>query len=146
MASRLTALGLLLVLAGCGGEGSLGGSLSDVYDLSFETVRARLFPSDLAIEFVNAKEEVVVRLTVKRALKEPHASETVDLASEGDVTGTSGGVGIPRIARGTLTLTAWMPNAGAQVIGRFEAVFASGSAEYDLHGDFSTTLEIVPPK
>jgi len=135
---------LILLLCACDDKGGdLSGSLSNVYDLSFESVRARLYPSDLSIEFVNGQGEVVVRVTGRRAAREPSAGVKVDLVTEGDVTGTSGGVEIPRITRGTLTLTAFMAEQNARVEGRFDGVFAAGSTELSLTGNFSTRLEIV---
>ena len=137
---------LLIALLACACDdrgGDLSGSLGDVYDLSFDSVRARLYPSDLSIEFVNGRGEVVVRVTGRRAAREPAAGASFDLVSEGDVTGTSGGVDIPRIARGTLTLTAFTAKQDAQVQGRFDGVFAAGSTELSLSGSFSTRLEVV---
>lgn len=138
---------LACALCGCGGPGgSLDGSLSDAYDLSFDTVRARLYASDLAIEYVNEKDEVVVRLTIKRAVREPKPGETYDLVTGGDVTGTSGGVEIPRFTEGEVALTAYMPKEQAQVRGRFSAVFKAGTTELSLSGDFATRVEIVAPR
>jgi hypothetical protein len=142
----LVALAVLSVLS-CGDDGgNLEGSLGEVYDLSFETVRARLYPSDLSVEYVNEHGEVVVRLTARRVPAELGDSSTVDLTEAGDITGVSGGVSIPRLREGEMSLSAYAPEDGARVSGSFSALFLAGENELDLSGDFSATIELVPPR
>lgn len=135
------------VLVACDEKGgSIEGSLSDVYDLTFESIRARLYETDLSIEYVNAEGEVVVRLTDNRARMEPAPGAVVDLMTQGDITGTSGGVTIPRITKGTMKINRFMPYENARITGSFEAVFLAGTNELSLSGDFAVRIEVVPPK
>ncbi|MFO0746695.1 MAG: hypothetical protein U1F43_13640, partial [Myxococcota bacterium] len=68
---------------------ALDGSVSEFYPLAFSAVRARLYSSELSIEFVTASGEAVVRVTVRRAEHEPKGAESIDLGTYGDVTGSS---------------------------------------------------------
>ena len=141
----LLAFFLLPQLSGCGDDngGSLGGSLGDIYDISFETVRARLYPSELAIEYVNAAGEVPVRITVRLVQVDVVGPATVDLASKGDITGSAAGIQMPRLKTGTLELKTYKPADSADVKGDFTANLGVGDSKYSLHGDFNTTLEVV---
>ncbi|MBI5525774.1 MAG: hypothetical protein HY897_05525 [Deltaproteobacteria bacterium] len=145
--SRVLVVAVVLSVFACAEEGgNLEGSLGEVYDLSFETVRARLYPSDLSIEYVNEHGEAVVRLTARRVPAELTDSSTFDLTEGGDITGASGGVSIPRLREGEMSLSAYAPEEGAHVRGSFSALFLAGENEFDLSGGFSATIELVPPR
>lgn len=138
-------LGLFLlacVAASCArDEASLTGSLGDFYDLRHDAVRARLYPSELAIEYVRGNNEVPVRVTVMVGSElEPG---TFDLLEEGNITGRSNDVDIPRYRGGELRLQDFEPADEARVRGEFEATFDTGKDVAGLSGKFDTALEVV---
>lgn len=139
------ALALAGTGAGCGDElgNFIEGSLGEFYDLSCESVRARLYSSELAIEYVNVTQEVPVRVTVRRSLTDPPGPATVDLESFGDITGVSQGADIPPFVSGTLYLRHYSRGAGSRVAGDFEAIFEAGDDQVTLDGEFETTLTVV---
>lgn len=142
------ALMLLTAMAtgsGCAvDEGELSGSLGEFYNLRCDQVRARLYDSELSIEYIDgATNEVSVRVTLRRGDRDPSGPDTVDLLLAGDVTGSSKGTLIPRFSEGTLRLNTYSPTAGAQVVGDFDVIFDVGTSEVALRGDFDTTLELV---
>jgi hypothetical protein len=137
------ALGMLMAVGACGGSEALGGSVGEHYDLEFETVRARLYPTELSIEYVRENGEVNVRLTVRVTDVNLSGPATVDLPTYGDLSGTSGGYALPAMESGTLVLEAYAPEAGAEVAGRFEAEVQGTRTTLTLHGRFETTLDVV---
>ncbi len=133
-------IGLLLLLAGCGAEaeeGALRGSVSRIYSLSHDTVRARLSETELAIQYVDGG-QVVVQVVLRAETLEGPA--TVDLA-EHRVVGRREGTPLPDLQSGTLRLSAYTPSEGAAVRGDFDALLSSGDATLTLVGDFDVVLE-----
>ena len=67
---RLTLCALIFangLLGACGSENDLSGSLEQVYRLQFDQVRARLYSSEFAVEYVVSKSGAVpVRVTLDR--------------------------------------------------------------------------------
>ena len=104
-------------------------------------MRARLYPSELAIEFVSEADEVPVRITLLR--DPPLATETYDLVERGEITGRADGVEIPRFITGSLTLENWEAIQDARVRGEFDATFETGKDVASLAGEFDTTLEVI---
>ena len=78
--------------AGCSDPNTIDGSLTGFYDTSFNDVRARLYPSQLAIEYVRENGEVPVRIVVKFGPEygdERIRTKTYNLKDRGAVTGRS---------------------------------------------------------
>lgn len=138
---------LALALAsclGCAEDGeSLQGSVSAYYPLGFLDVRARLYGSELAIEYVQADGEAVVRLTVRRAEHDPAGPGRIDLAAVGDITGSADGAELPAFGGGDLVLSDYRPRDGALVSGRFDAVMVAGAVTLTLSGTFEARLDVV---
>jgi len=144
-----TRTGLPLVLAaaalaasGCAENNALSGSLTDFYDVSFDFVRARLYPSELAIEYARTNGEVPVRLTLavgESALK----PGTYELPAAGDISGRSGTTDIPAITSATVDLGEFSPVPGTAVVGSFYASFRTGDDVTSLTGDFDTHLVVI---
>ncbi len=135
---------LALSLVGCSeDEGALRGSLGDFYDFTHSSVRARLYNSELSIEYVRENGQVPVRISLERIEGDPITTGEYNLGDRGIVTGRSGNNDIPQFLRGTLTLDAFSPSNGSQIQGDFSARFATGNDEASLTGDFDTTLEVV---
>lgn len=131
-------------LAACSDdEGALRGSLGDFYDFTHSSVRARLYNSELSIEYVRENGQVPVRISLDQVEGNPITTGEYNLADRGRITGRSGNNDIPQFLRGTLTLDAFSPSNGSQVQGDFSARFATGDDEASLTGDFDTTLEVV---
>lgn len=146
--TRVAALALLALAAllapACADEGfSLDGSLGAVYPLTADRVRARLYPSELAIEFVRESGEVPVRITVRRADGEVVRPGSVDLGRYGDVTGSLASREMPPFDGGELIFDQVGRHDGAALSGSFTARFVAGRSTYDLHGTFATRLEVV---
>ncbi len=123
---------------------TLNGSLSDVYDIHFEQVRARLYSSELAIEYVDVTGAVPVRVTLRLADAVVTPDTSYDLTEVGDITGRSDSdVEIPRFSTGKLDLDDYEPVSGALISGEFRSKYATSRDSLTLNGDFETDLEIV---
>lgn len=133
---------VMLLTAGCArDEAALAGSLGDFYDLRHDTVRARLYASELAIEYVRETNEVPVRVTILREAGIEVGE--IDIAEQGDVTGRSDGVDIPRLRTGTLRLTQYEGLTDTRIVGDFDATFDTGADVAALSGRFDTTLTVI---
>lgn len=133
-----------LILGACSSDdGGLQGSLQDFYNLSFQSVRARLYPNELSIEYVREGGQVPVRLTLRQEDGQPIKAARYDLLTLGNITGRSGDNDIPRMVNGTLTLDEYNPVNGSRIVGGFEAQFATGEDKASLSGDFDANLEVV---
>lgn len=122
-------------------EASLVGSLGNFYELRHDEVRARLYPSELAIEFVRENDEVPVRLTIRT--DPPITAGTHDLSEVGDISGRASGVEIPRFRTGEVRLIDFQPNADTRIRGDFDATFETGRDVASLAGKFDTTLVVI---
>jgi hypothetical protein len=145
--ARALLLGLALVAGGCTGE-TLFGSLSDVYRLEHESVRARLYDSELAIEYVDVRGGVPVRVSLRTTEATPAAGGEYDLMAVGDITGVlADGTEIPRIVEGTLELSEFENRPGGACAGDFDARMDAGRDILALTGRFDATIEVVtwPP-
>lgn len=144
MIKTLATICLFGVLGACdsGGNG-LKGSLSTFHDLSYSTVRARLYSSELAVEYVRENQEVALRVSLRRAELEPAEGVIADLASQGDVTGATAGTPLPALTAGRLHLSRFSAVDGATVRGNFSARFQAGLTEVGLSGDFDVPLTLV---
>jgi len=141
---RALLLALVALSLGCANsDNSLAGSVSEFYPLSFATVRARLYDSELSIEYVRANGETVVRVTVRRDDKDPTGPGTIDLEAVGDITGSAGGVPLPPFVDGSLVFNDYRAKDGALVGGHFEGRLESGDARLSLSGTFDTRLDLV---
>ena len=130
-------------LAACDDEeaaADLHGSVSRVYPLDYQSVRARLFTSELAIQYV-ADREVIVSAVARLENLSIDGPTTVDLTEHGEVVGARGNTVLPPFLSGTLRLEAYSPTAGAKVSGSFDAVLEGDDRDYAVHGDFDTQLE-----
>ena len=140
---------LLLFLAmfasvGCSDEeGALRGSLEEFYNINYVDVRARLYPSELAIEYIRENGQVPVRVTLRRTEGEPIRTGDYDLGTKGNITGRSGDNDIPPFNGGSLTLEEFSASNGASIVGEFSARFRTGEDEAALSGDFDTELEVI---
>lgn len=150
-----TTLGTIAIafalLSSCSEDNELSGSLEEVYQLQFDLVRARLYSSEFAVEYLVSKSAVVpVRLTLDRkslrkADKELESGESYDLERYGDITGRQAdGTELFRFSSGTLHLDAFEPEQDAEVRGSFDAKFRVGDDSFTLTGNFLTELELVP--
>ncbi len=135
-------LSLAAGLVACEEEDALQGSLTEVYDTSFSTTRARLYPSELSIEYVREDGQVPVRVTVRRE-DGVLGVGTYVLGTRGDVTGRSGDVDMPPLAGGSVVLERFGGQAGSTVEGRFDARFLTGEETSSLSGSFVAPLEVI---
>jgi len=133
-----------LALGACADDPrSLQGSVSEYYPLGFSDVRARLYDSELAIEYVQADGETVVRLTVRRAERDPTGPARIDLGAVGDITGSADGAELPAFGGGDLVLDSYRARDGALVAGRFDAIMVAGAVTLTLSGTFEARLDVV---
>ena len=124
-------------------EDSLDGSISAYYPLAFSDVRARLYDSELAIEYLQPDGESIVRITVRRAEKDPTGPGRIDLGEFGDITGSADGADLPDFVRGDLRLGEFAPKDRAQVSGSFDGLLASGNITLSIRGTFAARLDVV---
>ena len=136
--------------AGCDDQGDnyLEGSIADSYDLDFDKTRARLFESELSIEYVDGGEQgEMVALRVTLSLRDGPLSEGVvyDLKAEGSVSRGQGmGSDLPDLESGEIELDEYSGKDGSKVKGTFKALFVtSDNTRKNLRGGFSAVLEVV---
>ncbi len=141
----------LALLWSCSEDNELSGSLEEVYQLQFDLVRARLYSSEFAVEYLSSNSGVVpVRLTLDRkalrkADKDLESGDSYDLDRYGDITGRQAdGTEIFRFSSGTLHLDVFEPEQDAEVRGSFDAKFRVGDDSFTLTGNFLAELELVP--
>jgi hypothetical protein len=140
---------MLLFLLACKAlaPNSLDGSLTESYDLAFDTTDARLYTSELAIEYVEDPEgaaTVVLRVTLDADV-EPKAGKSYDLVEHGEIT-QSGALNttLPELDQGELDLEDYGDKAGDKVVGSFDASFVTDEGQtLQLEGRFKTELELV---
>lgn len=144
-------LGLLVALGGCEAEGDnyLDGSLTDRYDLDFDSVRIRLYPSELSIEYVadgSQGEQVALRVTLDAGEGQLASGTVYDLQTQGAITQGEGyGSPLPALESGELTLSAYSGQDGSRTKGKFKARFLTeNGTTLTLRGGFSAKLEVVP--
>ena len=133
-----------MLLMSCGAQrgGKLNGSLLDFYDVEYSTVRARLYSSELAIEYVREDGEVPVRVTVLRDV-DLAAGESIEIPARGNITGRVGDTDMPELSDGSVLLDEFEIVEGSQVVGNFSASFSLGMDTASLSGEFDIPLEIV---
>jgi hypothetical protein len=141
------AAGLLLLcsggMAGCQNDATrLSGSIGKVYDLSYETVRVRLYESELAVEYVREDGQIPVKVIVERE-GEPLEARVYQLSERGDLLGRVDDRRLPPLEGGTIRLRNFGTEAGAVVEGRFDARLVSGETTFTLQGRFDGSLEVV---
>lgn len=147
MTGRALVAGLaLLALAGCDSSGGwLSGSLSSVYDTRFVDVQARLYESELAIEYRRGDGSTPVRVTVsrRRLTLEDDITALIE-QREADVSGIErDGTAILPPSEGDVELQRVDLFEGGRVKGRFGAVFPASDRELGLVGGFDTRVEVV---
>ena len=141
---------LLAAAVGCDEQGDnyLDGSLTESYDLGFDSVRIRLYPSELSIEYVANKsqgEQIALRVTLDNN-EAPLAAGTIyDLTVHGTITQGDGlGSPLPDLESGDLTLSKYAGTDGSKVKGKFDANFKTDNGTIlTLRGGFSGKLEVV---
>jgi hypothetical protein len=149
MTARGTTLAVLALLccAGCEDEAAdarLRGSLSTVYPLAHDTVRARLTRSELAIEYIRGDGQTAVRLS----LEADSAAEgrVIDLAETGTLTGQVDDLilaDLVTLSGGTATLDQYAADDGEAVTGSFEATLDAPRGTLTLTGEFEASLEVT---
>jgi hypothetical protein len=135
----------LMGLAACGkGESFLEGSLSDSFDLSFDTVRVRLYPTELSVEYVSGSgtsEKVALRAIVAVPSSPLATGTSYNLKT---VTRVGYDAALPAIDSGTLQLSTYTGAADSDIKGSFDAVFTMpDSSKKTLRGGFSAALDVV---
>ncbi|MCK5689950.1 hypothetical protein KAI87_11805 [Myxococcota bacterium] len=140
----------LLSLSACGDEGPnyLEGSLADSYSIEFDSVRARLYESELSIEYVESSggdEKISLRLAIRRNAAELAEGGSYDLV---DISTVSRGSGydsdIPTIESGAIRFDRYAESDGSKIEGEFDALFEmTDGSKKTLRGGFETTLEVV---
>ena len=122
----------------------LGGSVTRIHSLDYESVRARLTMSEFGVQYIDGGEvpaQVVVDLT-RIDLTGPGE---VDLLASGDVSGSREMSRIPPLLSGALTLTAFGRSDGDRIAGSFTAQVGSPDRSYSVYGSFDTALEVLGP-
>jgi len=147
-AAALAALFCLPALgAGCETNSDLSGSLQDVYGIRHRSVRVRLTTSELAVEYVGARESVPVRVTIDLdSLDEGQdlREGTYDLPEQGYIGGRlSNETELPPLLNGSIRLARFRAEDGSRVEGRFNGRFDAGRDELSLEGSFSEPLELL---
>lgn len=122
---------------------SLSGSVSEIYDLSFQSVRARQYDSEFAIEYTRSDGQVSVRVIVERGDEREISAGEIDLGKRGTIVGRVGPRRLPEFRSGTLTLDSYQSEPGAEVAGSFDSTLRGDDSTYSLRGRFFTHLTVV---
>ena len=147
---RLLFLALSLncgVLSGCGEEtesNTLGGSVGRVYNLGFDSVRARRTNTEFAIQYVQAG-TVPVQVVINLSETPIDAPGEYDLSLDngGMVVGSRDGILLPEFVTGQITFSKVGTAQGDSIIGSFESNVETEENRYVVFGTFDTTLEVL---
>jgi hypothetical protein len=149
---RLLALVGCLVLAAAiacdeTGDNYLEGSLTDSYSLGFDSVRIRLYTSELSIEYIadsSQGEKVALRITLEGA-ESLVAGTQYDLKTQGSITQGEGfGSPLPELQSGDLKFSKYSLEDGSSIKGKFNALFLTDNGQtLTLRGGFADKLEVV---
>jgi hypothetical protein len=148
----LAAVLAVAVVTACDDQGAnyLDGSMTDRYGLGFDSVRIRLYPSELSIEYVadtSQGEKVALRIALDAAASPFATGVFYDLATQGSITQGEGyGSPLPDLESGELKFSAVSIQDGDRVKGKFDARFLTeNSTTLTLRGGFSAKLEVIAP-
>lgn len=126
------------------GDNYIDGSLVKNYNISYDSVRARLYAANLSVEYLS-KEVAALRITINSDGLILAAGKTYDLLEYGSVTRFDEFGSLPELQSGALTLDTFSETDGSKVAGDFHGVFVTDDGTtLNLRGAFSTILEIVP--
>lgn len=139
-------LACLVVIAGCEGPNSLKGSITDSHDLSFDTVRLRLFTDQQAFElrYEKALDSGDQDIIAKVVFDVPEGGVVIDqpfdvLAEDGRVERiTARNDPFPSVEDADFTFTAGGVEDGAATTGTWGATFDNGKT---IDGAFEAVLE-----
>ncbi len=138
------------LLGGCDDDGNnyLSGSMTKSFDMDFDTTRARLYESELAVEYVadsDQGEKIAFRVTISASEVVLEPGTVYDLATDGTTSRGQGyGSPLPEIESGQFYLDAFSGEDRSPISGSFTARFlASDQTIKTLRGGFSTSLEVV---
>jgi hypothetical protein len=131
-------------------ENYLEGSITSAYNMSFDSVRIRLYPySALSIEYVkksDSGDKIPLRITIDQSELQLSSGKNYDLTTTGSI---GRGVGydsmpLPTLTTGTIHLSSFGTADGSGVSGDFEAVFTgTNGKKLNLNGGFSGNLDRV---
>ena len=140
-------LSLLVCAAlGCGDDSTsaeLSGSVSRVYSLSYDSIRALMTEDELAIQYID-NGAVVVQAVIYREQAGEIVPGTYDLAMVGTVVGDRPEGPLPDFVSGSVTLRTFSNSDGAALEGSFAATVETRTNQYSVVGQFSTQLTLVP--
>ena len=140
------ALVLFAAVSGCKDDEDnyIDGSLVKNYNISYDSVRARLYSSSLSVEYMSDSVPAL-RITLHADDLILAAGKTYDLLEYGSVTRFDDLGSLPELQSGELTLTEFSETDGAPVAGNFHAVFVTDNGvTLNLRGAFAVDLEVVP--
>ena len=151
MIARWTGLSLLAscLLSGCGAEEEnwLDGSATAAYPMDFERIRIRLYPSELAVEYLADTDELSDLVALRVTVVNDGLSEgvSIDLAARGTMTRSEAwGAPLPDLESGALELTTFTETDGSDIAGTFSALLeSSDESQLTLRGGFAGSLETV---
>lgn len=131
-------------------ENYLEGSITNAYNMGFDSVRIRLYPdSALSIEYVkksDSGEKIPLRITIDQPELMLSSGADYNLKTTGSI---GRGVGfdsmpLPALESGTIHLGSFGATDGNGVSGDFEAVFTGTDGKrMNLNGGFSAKLDRV---
>lgn len=140
----------LILVTGCDdhGDNYIDGSLVKNYHITYDSVRALLYPNGLSVEYMSDTIEGVaaLRITVYSEGLIMAAGKTYDLLEYGSVTRYGELGSLPTLQKGELTLDTFSETDGSKVAGDFNCTFVTDDGTtLNLRGAFSTTLDVVDP-
>jgi len=136
---------LALLTFACGDAteaNTLEGSVSRLYNLGFDSVRARKTSTELAVQYVSGR-SVPVQVVIDLATTEISGPGQYDLVDQSTVVGSRDGQELPPFVNGSITFTKLSLASGAALVGHFDANVETETATYAVRGTFDTTLELI---
>jgi hypothetical protein len=143
----------LSLIIGCGNdkENYLNGSVTELFDMNFDSVRARLYPeSALSIEYVvnngESGEKIPLRVTIDKKSGEIKVNIKYDFLHDATI---ARGVGyessaLPELESGHVELVEYSKDNPVRVKGSFVAIFiGSKGNKLNLRGGFLSDIEVV---
>lgn len=136
-----------IAVSGCDAEteaaNTLRGSVKRIYPLDFDTVRARLSDSELAIQYVVEGGEVPVQLYIDLESNPLAAGTTIELPGGGGIIGARNRTTLPTVVSATIQLDAFSAETGGRISGTFDAVLKAQQSQFTLVGTFDAEVEDV---
>ncbi len=150
--SYVVLLVIITLMQGCNQDSDnyLDGSITDSYDMGFDSVRIRSYPATaLSVEYIatgDHGEKIPLRVTIDKDAVDIKTGVEYSFLKDATIARGAGydSSPLPDLDSGSVTLSEYSVESGSVTKGSFSAVFISSTgSKLNLRGDFSGNLEVV---